>query len=84
MNIVKTAILLAGLTALFGWLGLMLGGQTGMIIALAIAAAMNIGSLWFSDKMVLKMYGAKQVEGGRVYELVHDLANRAQLPMPKV
>lgn len=84
MNIVKTAILLSGLTALFGWLGLMLGGQTGMIIALAIAAAMNIGSLWFSDKMVLKMYGAKQVEGGRVYELVHDLANRAQLPMPKV
>lgn len=84
MNILKTAILLAGLTALFGWAGWAIGGQSGMMIALAIAAAMNIGSYWFSDKIVLKMYGAKPVESGPFFAMTQSLAQRAGLPMPRV
>lgn len=84
MNIFKTAILLAGLTALFGWAGWTIGGQSGMVIALAIAAAMNIGSYWFSDKIVLKMYGARQIHDGPLYQMTHNLAMRAGLPMPRV
>lgn len=84
MNILKTGILLAALTALFGWIGLALGGQTGMLIALVVAAAMNIGSYWFSDKIVLKMYGAKPVTQGRVYDMTAALAARAGLPIPKL
>lgn len=84
MNILKTAILLAGLTALFGWAGWAIGGQSGMMIALAIAAAMNIGSYWFSDKIVLKMYGARQVHDGTLYRMTENLAARANLPMPRV
>lgn len=84
MNIIKTFILLAGLTALFGWIGMMLGGQQGMIIALAFAAIMNIGSYWFSDKIVLKMYGAQPVKSGVLYNMTLNLAQRAGLPMPRV
>lgn len=84
MNIIKTALLLAALTALFGWIGLMLGGQQGMVIALIVAAAMNIGSYWFSDKIVLKMYGAQPVERGGLYDMTYELAQRANMPMPKV
>ncbi len=84
MNILKTAILLAGLTALFGWAGWAIGGQSGMMIALAIAAAMNIGSYWFSDKIVLKMYGARQIHDGPLYRMTESLAARANLPMPRV
>ena len=80
----KTFILLAGLTALFGWIGMMLGGQSGMVIALVIAAAMNIGSYWFSDKIVLKMYSARPAESGPLYEITRALASRADLPMPRV
>lgn len=83
-SFMKTFILLAGLTALFGWIGMMLGGQSGMVIALVIAAAMNIGSYWFSDKIVLKMYGARPVESGPLYEMTRALASRADLPMPRV
>lgn len=84
MNVIKTFILLAGLTALFGWIGVMLGGQQGMIFALIFAAAMNIGSYWFSDKIVLKMYGAQPVTSGGLYNMTLDLAQRAGLPMPRV
>ena len=84
MNLFKTGSLLAVLTALFGWIGYMIGGQNGMIMALGLAAVMNIGSWWFSDKMVLSMYGAKPVESGRVYEMTRELAMRANLPTPKV
>lgn len=84
MNVIKTFILLAGLTALFGWIGAMLGGQLGMIIALVFAGAMNIGSYWFSDKIVLKMYGAQPVKSGSLYNMTLDLAQRAGLPMPRV
>jgi heat shock protein HtpX len=84
MNILKTAILLAGLTALFGWAGWAIGGQLGMMIALMIAAAMNVGSYWFSDKIVLKMYGARQIHDGLLYRMTEGLAARAGLPMPRV
>lgn len=84
MNILKTAILLAGLTALFGWAGWAIGGQSGMVIALAIAAAMNVGSYWFSDKIVLKMYGAQPVDRGPLYNMTLHLAQRANMPMPRV
>jgi heat shock protein HtpX len=80
----KTFILLAGLTALFGWVGYMLGGESGMVIALGFAAVMNIGSYWFSDKIVLKMYNARPVESGALYNMTAALAQRANLPMPRV
>lgn len=84
MNYIKTFILLAGLTALFCAAGFMLGGQGGMVIAFVIAIIMNIGSYWFSDKIVLKIYGAKPITSGYVYDMVSELAQRASLPMPKV
>lgn len=84
MNYLKTAILLAGMTALCGAAGFALGGQGGMVMAFVIAAAMNVGSYWFSDKIVLKMYGAKPVTSGYIYDMVAELAQKADLPMPKV
>lgn len=84
MNYLKTAILLAGMTALFGAVGFALGGEGGMVMAFVIAAAMNVGSYWFSDKIVLKMYGAKPVTSGHIYDMVAELAQRTALPMPKV
>lgn len=84
MNLLKTALLLAGLTALFGWLGWMLGGETGMLMALAMAAVTNIGAYWFSDSMVLRMYGARPVPSGALYDMVADLAVRAGIPTPRV
>ncbi len=84
MNGLKTFILLASLTAIFGWTGWMIGGETGMIIALTFAVISNIGAFWFSDKIVLSMYGAKQVQSGYLYNIVKELAQRANLPMPRV
>ena len=87
MNYVRTGILLAAMTALFGGVGLMIGGQTGMIIALIIAIAMNGFSYWNSDKMVLRMYNAHPVsesEAPQLYRMVRRLAANADLPMPKV
>jgi len=84
MNMTKTFILIAAMTALFTSVGYFVGGQNGMVIAFFIAAAMNIGSYWFSDSIVLKMYKAQPVEGGELYQLVAELAERAGLPMPKV
>ena len=83
-NTLKTFILLAGLTALFGWVGSMLGGQNGMITALVFAVVMNFFAYWKSDKIVLAMYRAKPVESGRLVDIVRDLAQRADLPMPRV
>ena len=83
MNYLRTGILLAALTALFGWIGFALGGQNGMIIALIFAALTNAGSLWFSDKIVLSMYGAREVTDGIVHRLTSDLARNANLPMPR-
>jgi len=86
-NMMKTAILMAAITALFMAIGGMMGGQTGMLLALVVAIGMNFFSYWFSDKMVLKMYNAREVDANtapRFYAMVKELADRAQLPMPKV
>lgn len=84
MNTLKTFILLAAMTALFGGIGFMLGGQQGMVIAFLFAAVMNIGSWWFSDKMVLGLYGAKEIKSGPVHDMTLELVQRADMPMPRV
>ena len=86
-NLLKTAVLMAAITALFMAIGALIGGQSGMMIALAVAIAMNFFSYWFSDKLVLKMYNAQPVDESsapQFYRMVAELAERAQLPMPKV
>src|SRR5215475_12843137 len=87
MNYLRTAILLAGLTALFMGVGYLIGGATGAVIALLIAAATNLFAYWNSDGMVLSMYGAHEVDRTTAPELVGlvaELAGRAGLPMPRV
>ena len=87
MNYIKTTILLAALTALLVFCGDALGGRQGAVIGLVFAGVINFGSYWFSDKIVLKMYKAKEVTAETDPELVgvvKDLATRANLPMPKV
>jgi heat shock protein HtpX len=87
MSTFRTGLLLAGLTALFLAAGYLLGGQTGMAVALVIALAMNVFSYWNSDKLVLKMYGAREVDARvapALYGIVEQLAHRAGLPMPRV
>ncbi len=86
-NMMKTAILMAAITALFMAIGGMIGGKAGMMIALLVAVGMNFYSYWFSDQMVLKMYNAREVDAQsapQFYAMVQDLARRAQLPMPRV
>jgi heat shock protein HtpX len=92
-NWIKTFVLMAGITALFAAVGGALGGGTGMIMALCLAGAMNFYAYWFSDKAVLKMYGAVQVnpennygdgQFRNYYNMVKELAENAELPMPKV
>ena len=86
-NWLKTSILMAGIIALFGAIGAMIGGKSGMLLALLFGGAMNIFSYWFSDKMVLRMYNAQPVDetsSPYLYNMVRELAARAQLPMPKV
>ncbi len=87
MSYFRTAALLAGLTALFMGAGYMIGGGTGAVIALAVAAATNLFAYWNSDRMVLSMHGAQEVDATYapdLHRLVADLAGRAGLPMPKV
>ncbi|MBM3596885.1 MAG: zinc metalloprotease HtpX [Alphaproteobacteria bacterium] len=87
MNYARTALLLAALTALFGVLGFLIGGPEGMLIALGIAVVMNLFAYWNSDKMVLSMYGAQEVNKASAPALVgivEQLAERAELPMPRV
>jgi heat shock protein HtpX len=84
-NGLKTALLLGLMSALLLWLGEALGGAQGLVIGFLIAVVMNFASYWFSDKIVLAMYGAKQVgPENRLYGVVASLAQRAGLPMPKV
>jgi heat shock protein HtpX len=86
-NWMKTAMLMAGITALFGAVGATLGGQQGMLLALGFALVSNFFAYWFSDRMVLKMYNARQVDettAPQFYGMVRELAARAGLPMPKV
>jgi len=86
-NIFKTGLLLAVLTAMFVLIGGALGGEQGMIVAFFFAIAMNFFSYWFSDKIVLSMYGAQPIEESQaptLYAMVRRLATRAQIPMPRV
>ncbi|UUX96423.1 zinc metalloprotease HtpX [Aquabacterium sp. J223] len=86
-NLLKTAVLMAAITALFMALGAMLGGQQGMVLALVVALAMNFFSYWYSDKLVLKMYNAQEVDATSAphfYRMVQELSQRAGLPMPRV
>ncbi len=87
MSMLRTSMLLAGLTALFLAVGWFIGGQTGMLIALVVAIGTNVFAYWNSDKMVLRMYGAQEVDvrsAPELYGLVEQLATRAKLPMPRV
>jgi heat shock protein HtpX len=87
MNVMKTAMLLAALTALFGVVGYLLGGQGGMLIALGIAAVTNLFAYWNSDKLALAAHHAVEVDERTAPELVgmvRDLSSRAGLPMPRV
>ncbi len=87
MNSVKTVFLMTLMMVLFLFVGSMLGGETGLIIAFVFALAMNFGSYWFSDKIVLKMYRAQEVkpeEYPQLFESVNILSQRAKIPMPKV
>ena len=84
-NTVKTFLLLAAMSALFLFLGDALGGGQGLIIGFLFAALTNLGSYWFSDKIVLRMYSAQEVgPEHRLYHIVDRLAKRAGLPMPRV
>jgi len=86
-NWVKTAMLMAAITALFVVIGGVVGGSKGMMLALLVALAMNFFSYWFSDKLVLKMYNAQEVDEAsapQFYRMIRELATRAQLPMPRV
>ena len=87
MNTLKTAFLLTLLTLLFVFIGQLLGGNQGMIVAFIFAAIMNLGTYWFSDKIVLAMYRAQQVDEGtsrRLFSIVRRAASAAHLPVPKV
>ncbi|MCJ8509860.1 zinc metalloprotease HtpX [Rhizobium lemnae] len=87
MNTMRTAMLLAFMTALFMGVGFMIGGRGGMMIAFLIAAGMNLFSYWNSDKMVLSAYRAQQVDESNALEffrMIRDLSANAGLPMPKV
>jgi len=86
-SMIKTGMLMAALTAVFMVAGQAIGGSNGMVLALVMAIGMNFFSYWFSDKMVLKMSGAKeatQAEEPELHQMVAQLAKRAELPMPKV
>ncbi|MDL2322147.1 zinc metalloprotease HtpX [Desulfosarcina sp. OttesenSCG-928-B08] len=86
-NQLKTTLLLAGLTILVMVVGNLIGGRQGMFIALIMAAGMNFFSYWYSDKLVLKMYSAREVtrtQAPDLYDMVETLTRQASLPMPKV
>jgi heat shock protein HtpX len=84
-NTVKTTVLLAAMSGLLLVIGEMLGGRSGLMTALVMAALMNLGSYWFSDKIVLTMYGAQEVGPNHpLHQLVQRLAQKAGLPMPRV
>ena len=87
INTLKTTFFLAVLSVLFIFIGSVIGGQNGATMALVMAGVMNIGAYWFSDKIVLAMYRARQVtekEVPELYSVVRELTMRASLPMPKV
>ena len=86
-NWLKTTVLMAAIVALFGVIGASLGGTDGMVMALIFGGAMNFVTYWFSDKIVLRMYNAKEVDEAsepQFYAMVQELTQRAGLPMPRV
>ncbi|GAA5174792.1 zinc metalloprotease HtpX [Niveibacterium umoris] len=86
-NWLKTSILMAGIIALFGIVGAAIGGRSGMLLALLLGGGMNLFSYWFSDKMVLRMYDAQEVDAATspyLYNMIAGLARNAGLPMPRV
>jgi heat shock protein HtpX len=86
-NWLKTSLLMAAIVALFGAVGAMLGGAQGMLLALLVGGAMNLWAYWFSDRMVLRMYNAQEVDetsAPGLYRMVRELAGRAGIPMPRV
>lgn len=87
MNALRTALLMTLLTLLLVFAGRAVGGQSGMVIALVLATVMNFGAYWFSDRMVLAMYHAREVshsETPELYSMVRELALRAAIPIPRV
>ncbi|MEJ2197690.1 MAG: M48 family metalloprotease, partial [Desulfuromonadales bacterium] len=84
MNTLRTVVLLSVLTLGLVFIGGMIGGQQGALIALILAGVMNMGSYWFSDKIVIKMYRGTEVTSGPLYEVVAELCQANQLPMPRV
>jgi len=87
MNGLKTVILMTAMMVLFILVGRVIGGQQGMMYAFFFSLVMNFGSYWFSDKIVLSMYGAHQIsreDAPELYDIVEKLASKAELPMPKV
>jgi heat shock protein HtpX len=87
MNILRTGLLMAALTALFLFVGYLIGGETGMVVAFLFAAGTNLFAYWNSDKALLRMYGAREVTEATAPDLVHlvqQLAGQAGLPMPRV
>jgi len=87
MNYVKTTLLLVLLAALFIWVGGLIGGRDGMITAFIFAMIINFASYWFSDKLVLAMYGAKKLDEStspEIYEIVKELAKKDNIPVPRV
>jgi heat shock protein HtpX len=87
MNRTKTVVLLATLTAVLIWAGDALGGQAGLLTALVFAGIMNFGAYWWSDRLILRMFGAEEVterEAPVLHQLVRDLALRGGIPMPRV
>ena len=84
-NGLKTALLLGALSGVLLLIGEYLGGANGLVVAFLFAALMNLGSYWFSDKIVLRMYRAQEVSAGHpLYQITERLVRRANLPMPKV
>jgi heat shock protein HtpX len=86
-NWIKTAVLMTAIVALFGLIGMAMGGASGMLLGLAFAAATNVWAYWNSDKLVLRMYNAQQVDettAPQFYRMIGELARNAGLPMPKV
>src|SRR5262245_1136100 len=86
-NTLKTTLLLGLMTGLLLWIGQALGGSQGLVIALIFAALMNLGSWWFSDRIVLRMYGARELsesDAPELYSIVHELAVAAGMPMPRL
>ncbi|TMA46560.1 MAG: protease HtpX [Deltaproteobacteria bacterium] len=86
-NAIKTTVLLGLLTGLLLWIGQWLGGPQGLVVALVFAAAMNFGSYWFADRIVLAMYGARELseqDAPELFRIVRELAAGIPMPMPRV